>query len=97
VAQSVVFCVVISRSFIDILAFLFYCSQILAILFRPFGFISYRYGSKKTKGPKQDSQNLGARKQKGILLRSFSFLAPRFWLSCLGSLILLLPDFGYPV
>jgi membrane protein required for beta-lactamase induction len=114
----------------------FSCSQILAILFRPFGFLAPRFwlsclgplvlpksGSKNTKGPKQDSQNLRARKPKGlnriakiweqenpvealwfscshilaILFRPFGVLAPRFWLSCLGPLVFLLPNFGYPV
>jgi hypothetical protein len=32
-----------------------------------------------------------------ILFRPFGFLASRFWLSCLGTLVFLLPDFGYPV
>ena len=40
----------------------FSCSQILALLFRPYG-----------------------------------FLAPRFWLSCSGPMVFLLPDFSYPV
>jgi hypothetical protein len=80
----------------------FSCSQILSTLFRLFGTKS---GSKKTKGPKQDSQNLGARKAKGlnrilalaILLRPFGFLALRFCLSCLCPLVFLLPDFVYSV
>jgi hypothetical protein len=32
-----------------------------------------------------------------ILFRLFGLLAPRFWLSCLGTLVYLLPDFDYPV
>ena len=32
-----------------------------------------------------------------ILFRPFGLLAPRFWLSCLGPLVLLLPDVSYRV
>jgi hypothetical protein len=38
---------------------------ILSIMFRPFGFLA-KSGSKKTKEPKQDRQNLGASKPKGL-------------------------------
>jgi hypothetical protein len=44
-----------------------------------------------TKGPKQDNQNLEAIQPKDRCI------APRYWLSCLGPLVVLLPDFGYPV
>jgi hypothetical protein len=43
----------------------FSCSQILAILFRPFGILAPRFWL-SSKGPKQDSQNLGARIPKGL-------------------------------
>jgi hypothetical protein len=34
---------------------------------------------------------------KVVVFSPFGFLAPRFCLSCLGPLVFLLPDFGYPV
>jgi hypothetical protein len=47
--------------------------------------------SNKTKRPKQGSHNLA------LLFRPFGFIAPIIWLSCLGLLVLLLPEFGSPV
>jgi hypothetical protein len=35
-------------------------------MFRPFGFLAPRFRIAKAKGPKQDRQNLGARKPKGL-------------------------------
>jgi hypothetical protein len=47
----------------------------LALLFRPFGFITGEpnYRSNKTKGPKQESQIMGAIKPKGLNRRA------KFW------------------
>jgi hypothetical protein len=56
----------------------------------------------KIKGSKQDSQNLGARKPKGLnridkIWEQENHLSPRCCISCLGPLVYLLPDYGYPV
>ena len=81
----------------------FSCSQTLAILFRPFGFLAPRFWLSCLDPlvfllpdfdyPVQTiwfscSQILT------ILFRPFAFLAPRLWLSCLYPLVFLLPDFG---
>jgi hypothetical protein len=58
----------------------------MAILFRPFGF-----------GYPVEALLFSFPQILAFLLRPFDFLAPRFWLSCLGPLVFLLPDFGYPV
>ena len=84
----------------------FSCSQILSILFRPFGFLTPRFRLSCLDNlvfllpdfsyPVQTLW-FSCSQIQAILFRPFGFLAPRFWLSCLDPLLFLLPDFGYPV
>jgi hypothetical protein len=69
----------------------FYCSQIVSILFRSFGFIAPRFCLSCLSPLVYCSQILS------ILFRPFGFIVPRFCLSCLDLLVLLLPDFVSPV
>ena len=69
----------------------FTCSQILAILFRPFGLLAPRFWL-SCLGPL-----VYLLPHFGYPVQALGLLAPRFWLPCLGSLVYLLPHFPYPV
>ena len=81
-------------------------SQILAILFRPFGFLAPRF-QLSCLDPlvfllpdfSYPAWTLWffCSHILTILFRPFGFLAPRFQLSCLDPLVFLLPYFDYPV
>jgi amino acid transporter len=84
----------------------FTCSQILVIVFMPFGLLAPRFWLSclcplvyllPDFGQPVYALWFTCSQILVILFMPFGLLAPRFWLSCLCPLVYLLPDFGYPV